>query len=177
MMVAPSREPANTPTFESHNPLYNIPNHLNTTRKFAEHNETRGRNPIVQDTNTTTKSQSTSSHISVASSMDYATRMEAQNNSWAEQMDIEEGTGMSMHAALSNTQHLNLLSFNFSTQPQAENTTQTANNKAVNISNTPTGSMDNTNTSIEVNVILYHSDTPTDCQALTQALNLREKIN
>jgi len=150
--------------FESHNPPYNIPNHLNTTSEFTEHDETRGRNPIVQDTNTTTRSQSTSSHISVASSIDYATRMEAQNNSWAEQMDIEEGTGASMHATLSNTQHLNLPSFNFSTQPQAENTTQIANNKAVDISNTPTGSMDNTNTSIEANVIPYHSDIPTDPQ-------------
>jgi len=162
MMVVPSREPVNTSMFESHNPPYNIPNHLNTTSKFTEHNETRGRNPIVQDTNTTTRSQSTSSYISVALSIDYATQIEAQNNSWAEQMDIEKGTGASMYATLSNTQHLNLQSFNFSIQPQAENTTQIANNKAVDISNTPTGSIDNTNTSIEANVILYHSDAPID---------------
>jgi len=38
-------------------------------------------------------------------------------------MDIEEGTNMSIYIVLSNIQYLNLLSFNFSIQPQAKNTT------------------------------------------------------
>jgi len=84
IIVAPSRELANTPMFESYNPLYNILNYLNTTSKFIEYNKTRDRNSIVQDTNITTRSQSTSSYISIASSIDYTTQIEAQNNSWAE---------------------------------------------------------------------------------------------
>ena len=150
--------------FESYNPLYNILNYLNTTSKFIKYNKTRGRNSIVQDTNITTRSQSTSSYISIASSIDYTTQIEAQNNSWAEQMDIEEGTGISIYIVLSNIQYLNLLSFNFSIQPQAKNTTQIVNNKAVNIFNTSTSSIDNTNTSIEANIIPYYSGAPTDSQ-------------
>jgi len=48
--------------------------------------------------NTAARMTSTNPHNGSALSADYATRMTAQNVSWAEQMDFEEGTSASTHA-------------------------------------------------------------------------------
>jgi len=109
-MAVPCREFANIYVPVNQNPYYE-PNIHYTNHTTTECNVSREGSPLSEPTNTHDRSQSAYSQSSQTSSIDYATCMEMQNGTWAEQMDIvEEGLNASIYAAYP----IDPLSFTFS---------------------------------------------------------------
>ena len=89
MMVAPCKELVNI--HDSKNPYYEPSNQYSTPPLCETDAQKRIEIP-EEPHNTTNRPQSVCSLSSTASSINYATCMEAQNGMWAEQMDVvEEG--------------------------------------------------------------------------------------
>ena len=151
LMVAPSREFANIP--------------VSVNKNHCHEQSNQHTNHILTDTYD--RPQSACSKSNKTLSVDYATRMEAQNGTWAEQMDIvKEGLSASIHA----THPIDPPPFTFVlshkpshiyeepgkvTQPSNENITPPTNHLEENTSTT---------TSMGSSVIPYSPNTPANLQ-------------
>jgi len=109
-MAAPCREFMNIHVPVNQNPCYEPDIHY-TNHTTTESNVLREDSPLSEPTNTHNRPQFTCSQSSQTLSINFATHMEVQNGTWAEQMDIvEEGLNTSIHA----THPIDPLSFTFS---------------------------------------------------------------
>ena len=169
-MAARHRETANIPTLVTHNP-YHEPNNPHTDKTPVEVSAPGGENTQNNYASKLARPQSSCSQSSATSSIDYATRMETQSGTWAEQMDIvDEGLNASLH-----TPPEDPTAYTFSLQTPSTYITPTYTHLeptrdaqlANRANNTPTTYLEeNNNPSVvlETTVIPYNPNAPADPQ-------------